>query len=111
MQSSLDDSDILKNIKEHLLHLASDTAQIGTSVSCLTNATDDTLSPSIIKDLQKLDSLQQSLCDLAGLVAALAGPDENRPEAVSRLKLKATRTLVRRAAGDDLTVQGTVDLF
>ena len=108
---ALSDTDILNNIADRLLELASDTAQIVKSVSCLTAALNESLSSSTIHDLQKLDNLQQSLCDLARLSAALAGPDEFRDEAIGLLKLTATRTLVQQNVDENRSTQGSVDLF
>ncbi|MEM6566546.1 MAG: hypothetical protein AAF665_18995 [Pseudomonadota bacterium] len=108
---ALDDVEILKNMANRLLELASDTAQIGTSVSSLTGSTRASLSPSVIHDLQKLDNLHQSLCDLANLSAALAGPDESRAEALSMLKLGATQTLLHQQINDKPPAGGSVDIF
>ena len=107
-----DDYHFLVNMERHLLNLADDAAQISKIVSELTDERHSTLKLSTIRNLQKLDSLEQSLGDLAGLCAALSGPEEHRARAVGDLKLAATRTLVAQTPGERCTIaQGSVDIF
>lgn len=107
----LEDALILRNLADHLLALAKDTEQVTKTVSVLTARLDTTLTPETIQDLQKLDKLYQSLSDLSGLSAALAGPYEHRALALKRLKLNATRALVEPEKTDTAAVQGSVDFF
>jgi len=107
----LENSDVLKNLEQHLMDLAEDTAQISKVVSDLIGGPSATLGNSAIRDLQKLDNLQQSLADAARLCAALAGPIELRRAAFSDLKLKATRTLTQKLPLEPCRSQGSVDIF
>ncbi|WP_299731686.1 hypothetical protein [uncultured Tateyamaria sp.] len=109
--ADLNDAHIMENLATRLLDLAEDTAQVGKSVSALTANMTTPMDSGVIQDLQKLDSLQQSLRDLAHLSAALAGPGALRAQALDQLKLKATRTLLDTSASERPTAQGTVDLF
>lgn len=112
VNSEFDTSLIFRNLEIHLLELANDTAQIGETISELTCVLDATLSASTIGDLQKLDNLHQCLSDVAGLCAALAEAGVSKPQALSRLKLRSTRTLLNEMP-DKLCVasRGAVDIF
>ncbi|MFL4471214.1 hypothetical protein ACERZ8_15490 [Tateyamaria armeniaca] len=109
--ADVSDAQILEKISQHLLTLAEDTALVGKRVSELTGSVSTSLSPSAIRDLQKLDNLHQSLCDLAHLSAALAGPGAHRAQAFEHLKLTATRTLLEVNASERPVAHGTIDFF
>jgi len=102
---------ILKNLSDRLQHLAEDTAQVGKSVSELIGLLSTSLPPAAIRDLQKLDSMQQSLLDLAHLSAALAEPHEQRSQGLEHLKMRATRTLLDAKPNDQSVTQGSIEFF
>lgn len=106
-----DEAEIFKKLAMRLLDLAEDTAQVGKCVSALTANMTTSLDSATIQDLQKLDSLHQSLCDLAHLSAAFSGPGALRTQALGELKLRATRTLFDTSIKERPAAHGSIDLF
>lgn len=112
VNSELDAPLVFRNLESHLLELAADTALIGKTVSELTDVLDTNLKPSTISDLQKLDNLHQCLNDVAGLCAALADSEVSKSQALSRLKLKSTQSLLNEMPDKRCaTSRGSVDIF
>jgi len=110
-EQDTDDARILANMASHLHCLAEDAAQVGATVSDLTAAVGPLVGPKTIHDLQKIDTLRQSLSDLAHLSAAMAATGEHRARALQALKLSATRRLVTPISADPPDHQGSIDFF
>ena len=111
VQGEAEDAHIQINIANHLVRLANDVAKVGTAVSELTHTMPAALTPDAILDLQKLDSVQQSLHDVALLSAAMALTGNDRARALADIKLSDTRILLEDAVPDASLHSRSVELF
>lgn len=105
-----EDSQVLKNIAMQLKILAKDVSIISEAVSCITKS-GISQEESVVKKLQKIDSVYQSLNDLSVLVDALSEKPFIRETSVEQLKLASTRCLVLKATAPTNIESGSVDLF
>lgn len=110
-QEDAEDAHIQINIANHLVRLANDVAKVGAAVSELAHTMPAALTPDAILDLQKLDSVQQSLHDVALLSAAMALTGNDRARALADLKLSDTRILLKGAVPDASLHSRSVELF
>lgn len=111
LSTEIEDSDVLKNMSNHLRNLADEVSLVVSAVSKITKRVDPPPSMTIIQDLQKMDELHQSLFDLAQLTDAMASDPRQRESRFRDLKLAKTRALL---CGDKMTHfsdDGAVDLF
>lgn len=107
----MDDARVLRNLAHHLRGLAVDVAHVAGAVCDVTASLDPPPASPAIKQLQKIDALEQSLSDLARLTDALACPASQRDPALKSLQLDTTRALLTHSARSGPKTLGTVDLF
>jgi len=102
---------VMKNMAALLQQLATDVAKVSAGVSELGESSPDSISNEAIENLQKLDSLHQSLVDLACLAKAFGADDQLRDRLISDLRLSEIKNLVFDSASLDNDDPGTVDFF
>lgn len=105
-----EDSQVLKNISMQLKILAKDVSSISETVSCITKS-NISQKESVIKKLQKIDSVYQSLNDLSVLADALSEKPFVQKTSVEQLKLASTRSLLLKDTTPTDIESGSVDFF
>ncbi|MEP1962922.1 hypothetical protein [Tateyamaria sp.] len=111
LETDLDDAEVLGKMAHHLRKLSEEVAQVAKTVSDVTEGIATFPSNGAITRLQKIDSVQQSLWDLAQLSDALACNVPTRATALQKLKLAETRALLVKDSDAFSACSGTVDLF
>jgi hypothetical protein len=105
------DRQVMLNMAAHLDQLACDVEDIEGIISALSAKNNGDTDPSSIERLQKVDTLRQSLRDLAKLSLALAHSGGDREHALRSLHLSSTRNLLADADQAMASHTGTVELF
>lgn len=105
------DRQTLLNMADRLRTLADDVEDVEAVLSDLTAARHGLGDQSAIQRLQNIDSVCQSLRDLAKLSAALTLTGTQRQHAIDTLRMSATRSLMQDIPQSVPVSAGDVDLF
>ncbi|WP_299369538.1 hypothetical protein [uncultured Tateyamaria sp.] len=102
---------VLRNMADHLSELAGEVTDVSEVVSAMLTIGSSAPSETDIRELQKMDRLEQSLDDLARLSHGLATDGLGLQDMLTSLRLSATQRILQDTTAVPDTQAGHVELF